>query len=330
MTIHAGDTVDERPGRPSGQDPSPSFRHDALLYDDLAAFVDATTAFVWAGLEEDAATLVVVSAAKIEALRSALGVEARAVDFADMATVGANPARIIPAWLDFATSHAGSGRPLRGIGEPIWPERTPAELAECHIHESLLNLAFARGPAFWLLCPYDTSLEPGALGGAHRHHAVVRAGGDHRESECYSPPAADLFAEPLPPSPSGAHDLCFSGEDLSAVRRFVAVHADEAGLEPDRAADLLIAMNELATNSAIHGGGRGRLVIWREGDTLLCEVRDGGRFDRLLAGRVRPGVDQPSGRGLWLVNQLCDLVQVRRTHPEGTVVRVHQRLPLAH
>jgi len=47
-----------------------------------------------------------------------------------------------------------------------------------------------------------------------------------------------------------------------------------------------------------------------------------------LAGRVRPSVAQPNGRGLWLVNQLCDLVQLR-TLADGTVVRVHQHLPAA-
>jgi prepilin-type processing-associated H-X9-DG protein len=36
---------------------------------------------------------------------------------------------------------------LRGAGEPIWPERRPAELVECQRHESLLNVAFADGPS---------------------------------------------------------------------------------------------------------------------------------------------------------------------------------------
>ena len=36
---------------------------------------------------------------------------------------------------------------------------------------------------------------------------------------------------------------------------------------------------------------------------------------------VRPRVEQPSGRGLWLVNQLCDLVSVRSA-ADGTTVRV--------
>jgi MEDS: MEthanogen/methylotroph, DcmR Sensory domain len=64
--------------------------------------------------------------------------------------VAANPARIIPAWRDFVASVDGRGH-ARGIGEPIWAERTPAELVECQRHETLLNLAFAGVPAWWLL-----------------------------------------------------------------------------------------------------------------------------------------------------------------------------------
>jgi hypothetical protein len=35
-----------------------------------------------------------------------------------------------------------------------------------------------------------------------------------------------------------------------------------------------------------------------------------------------PDPDPESGRGLWLVNQLCDLVQIR-SGPSGTTIRVH-------
>jgi hypothetical protein len=45
-----------------------------------------------------------------------------------------------------------------------------------------------------------------------------------------------------------------------------------------------------------------------------------------LVGRVRPGTDACSGRGVWLVNQLCDLVQIRSA-PGGSVVRVRKCLP---
>jgi hypothetical protein len=55
---------------------------------------------------------------------------------------------------------------------------------------------------------------------------------------------------------------------------------------------------------------------------MVCEVRDSGRFDSPLAGRERPRGDQVGGWGLWLANQLCELVQVR-SFPDGTVVRLH-------
>jgi hypothetical protein len=45
--------------------------------------------------------LVLVEAAKIDRLQDALGRDAEAVTFADVAEVGANPARIIPAWRAF-------------------------------------------------------------------------------------------------------------------------------------------------------------------------------------------------------------------------------------
>jgi hypothetical protein len=41
-----------------------------------------------------------------------------------------------------------------------------------------------------------------------------------------------------------------------------------------------------------------------------------------LAGRHQPGDEAAKGRGLWMVNQLCDLVQLRSGR-QGTQVRIH-------
>jgi hypothetical protein len=54
-------------------------------------------------------------------------------------------------------------------------------------------------------------------------------------------------------------------------------------------------------------------------------VQDRGHIREPLIGRTRPGLEQPTGRGLWVVNHLCDLVQIRSA-PTGSVVRVHMRL----
>src|SRR3982074_3145381 len=108
----------------SAEHPSEKFRHEALLYSGWAEFVAGTVPFIRGGLELGEPVLVVESAAKIDMLRTALGRDADEVLFADMGEVGANPARIIPAWHDFVGRQASSGRRLRGIGEAIWEGRS--------------------------------------------------------------------------------------------------------------------------------------------------------------------------------------------------------------
>jgi hypothetical protein len=91
-----------------------------------------------------------------------------------------------------------------------------------------------------------------------------------------------------------------------------------------RTADLVTAVNEIATNSLVHGGGKGTIRVWRDVTTLICKVRDAGRYDRPLADRERPQARLSEPRGLWVANQFCDLLQIR-TFPDGTVVRAHTR-----
>jgi anti-sigma regulatory factor (Ser/Thr protein kinase) len=304
-----------------------AFRHEALLYSGRDGFLAGTVPFIRAGLEADEPVLAIVSQTKIDLLREALNGTADDVHFADMQEVGTNPARIIPAWREFIDDYGIAGRSLRGIGEPVWSDRSPAELIECQRHESLLNLAFADGCAMRLLCPYDThALDRTVIAEAHRSHPVIVEGGAERDSDCYH--GIDLvaapFADPLSKPPRDPARLVFTGETLDAVRYFVAAEAERVGMDAVRRADLVLAVNEVATNSVLHGGGDGTLLVWREGETLICELRDSGYFDHPLAGRERPRPDRVGGHGLWLANQLCDLVQVR-SFSTGTVVRLHLR-----
>jgi anti-sigma regulatory factor (Ser/Thr protein kinase) len=308
---------------------APPFRHEALLYAGPDQFLDGTLRFIRAGVAAGEPTLVVLVADKIAALRRELGSEGAAVLFADMADVGANPARIIPAWREFVAEHGAGDRPLRGIGEPIYPARGPAELVECERHEALLNLAFDETPNFWLLCPYDThALPPAVIEEAQRNHPRVCAShGDVHESALYRglEEVAAPFDDPLPPPPRTAFELNFGAAMLSDVRRAIREHAARAGLRPARIRDLIVAASEIAANSVRHGGGWGTLCVWDDGATLFCEMRDRGRLDDPLVGRNRPRGYQEGGYGLWLANHLCDLVQVR-CFTTGSVVRLHMAL----
>jgi anti-sigma regulatory factor (Ser/Thr protein kinase) len=140
--------------------------------------------------------------------------------------------------------------------------------------------------------------------------------GDYRGDGWDGGSDADLAAPP-----STAETLDFGQGPLERVRRFVA-HQLGWALAPSQLTDLLQAVTEVAGNSLVHGGGAGTLRTWRTDAAAVCEVRDRGRIRDPLVGRVRPSIEQEGGRGLWMVNQLCDLVQLRSS-ARGTVVRMH-------
>ena len=109
------------------------------------------------------------------------------------------------------------------------------------------------------------------------------------------------------------------------MREFVGLQGRRAGFDGDRLEELVLAANELATNSMRHAGGSGILRTWHDDDTFCCEVRDRGRIDDPLAGRESPTGLRGGGRGLWIVNHLCDLVQMRSS-ASGSVVRLSMTL----
>src|SRR2546430_17070950 len=55
----------------------------------------------------------------------------------------------------------------------------------------------------------------------------------------------------------------FDRDSLYALRAAVAAHAAHMGAPPDRVSHLVIVASELASNAVRHGGGKGRLRLWR-------------------------------------------------------------------
>jgi anti-sigma regulatory factor (Ser/Thr protein kinase) len=303
------------------------FHHATLFYHGEDGFLDGTLPYITEAIAEEEPILVAVSRSRIELLEDVLGSHAEHVHFVDMHVLGGNPARIIPAWRDFLAEHAFEGRPVRGIGEPIWAGRSAAELSECRRHESLLNVAFDGGQAWRLLCPYDLdALGEDVIQAARDSHPYLAQDGATRICDVYQDAhGVDPFAGSLPLPRGALREFEFTSDRLGRLRRFVAQAATEASLSPGRTEDLVLAVNELATNSLRHGGGAGTLSTWREAGALLCEVRDAGHITEPLVGRVPPQPSLHTGRGLWVVNRLCDLVQIRSSHA-GSVVRVHMYL----
>jgi anti-sigma regulatory factor (Ser/Thr protein kinase) len=113
---------------------------------------------------------------------------------------------------------------------------------------------------------------------------------------------------------------------VACVRDFAASRAQRAGLPPRRVGDLVIAVGELAGNTLTHTSGPGTVTVWVAGSEIVCQVDDSGHITDLLAGRLsRDPVAAGGGRGPWVVQQACDLVQIR-TSPAGTAIRLHMHL----
>jgi len=108
---------------------------------------------------------------------------------------------------------------------------------------------------------------------------------------------------------------------LYPLRAAVAAHATDLGMGEGQLDKLLVVVTELATNVIRHGGGAGRLQLWRDADMIACQVTDDGPgiADPETAGMRPIPLDADCGRGLWIVRQLCDQVTIESNGHGSTV-----------
>ena len=296
-------------------------RHEAVYYHGPDDYRSAVQDFLCAGPAGGEPALVAVPGPSAELIRDDLAsAGAGDVVFADITQLGRNPGRIISAVWDFLDRHPRE--PVRFVSEPAWPGRSAAELRETALHESMLNQAFASSPVS-ALCAYQVGvLAPRVIASATRTHPYLRASGAAQPNTDYAGLARPRFGHSLSPPPARARQLAYT-TDLRAVREAVADYAEQAGLTGERLADLIIAVSEVAANTTRHTSAGGTLHMWHTRSEVICETSDQGQIADPLVGRRRsPG---SGGLGLWVVHQLCDLVELR-TGRRGTRIRMHMRL----
>ncbi len=204
---------------------------------------------------------------------------------------------------------------LDGIDGTFWTELDAA-----------LNIALVEVAAT-VVCLYpQLPLHLQVAEGALRNHPLLLRDGALRHNPAHRDPR-EVLADRGAAAPAvlGPPDrrIGFNTWQLATVRETVAQAARAAGCDGDRVDDLVLAVNEVATNAVEHGSGDAHLALWtgpgvRE---LLCEVHDGGRLGDPLPGLRAPHPADPRGRGLWIARQLCDLLHVW-SDPAGTHVRI--------
>jgi anti-sigma regulatory factor (Ser/Thr protein kinase) len=127
---------------------------------------------------------------------------------------------------------------------------------------------------------------------------------------------------PVPASDAMYHTY---RSDLAQVRALVLERARQAGLAEDRINDLVLAVSEVAANTLRHTRSSGILAIWHDASEVICEIHDEGVITDPQAGQRKPPADAHGGHGLWIVHQVCDLVELI-SDAGGTTVRMHMAL----
>jgi hypothetical protein len=176
-------------------------------------------------------------------------------------------------------------------------------------------------PSFTLLCPYDIEgLEAAAIHEGHRSHPFIEEDAGARPNAEYAGLAsvAAPLSAPLAEPAGETAELVVEGAWSPRLPGLLAGLARQAGLDAARADDLALATAAVA--DAMARAGTSRVVrVWRELGAVLAELGDLAATDDPLAGREWPAPAGGAGRGLWLANQLCDLVQVRSSGGEAVV-----------
>lgn len=296
--------------------------HAALLYRSPEHLGDVVADFATQAAQGGEPILALLPEGSYERVQNAIQDTGAETHFEDISERAANPSCLLEVFESWIDDHDG---PVRVIDEPVWPGRSHAEVVEVLRHEALVNHVLADARAS-ILCPYDTEhLEAHALEGAELTHPQLIRDGVARANDRYGDPL-EMHAGTHWPQPPGSEPISrfdFSG-DLHALREAVDSDLIAASLGRERRADLVFAVNEAATNAIKHGDGQLTARLWRDDDAVVSEVASSSPLPDVLAGRRRPDPGAGGGRGLWLINQLCDLVELR-TGDSGTTLRMHVR-----
>ena len=305
------------------------FVHRALIYGSDHEFLDVAVPFVVDGLNSGQATLVSVQSRHIENLRAALGGTPEGLTLAPVEDWYETSARTRDKFARWAGERVEGGRRVRLIGEPPWTVGDEARVRDWARHESVLNISFASLPVTFI-CPYDARALPhDVLEHARDTHPEIVDGSGSSPSDSYRDPRefcrrldATVQAQWRPPS----LEMRFGLGDLPALRRAVGSFAIEAGLSGARTEEIVLAVNEIATNAVLHGRPPATLRVWHTEGDMITEVTDAGDGIRdSLAGQLPPPAEGLGGRGLWLTRLVCDAVEI--CNAGGCIVTMHTATP---
>jgi hypothetical protein len=314
-------------------EPGSAFAHHACIYASGQEFLAMAIPFVRNGLALDEPVLVATTAANLQLLGDALYADADKFDYAETAYFGRRPPQRVAAFHRYWQRHAsGNHRHVRVLAEPVWAGRSDRQVTAWQRMESALNVVLS-ATNIWMICPYDARVvDQAILRAARQTHPDRVEGGQIQPSGEFVDPVAFAYAcdaTPLPdPSPDAPLLPVTGVADLASVRRFVASQAAAHGLSGERVKLLVYAASEAAGYLLEQGSQRLTVCLWTAAGQLACQINGhAGLAGDAFAGLRPPAMEPRPGDGLWLAQQVCDLVEVRAHH---TGCRILLQVPGPH
>ncbi|RZT86495.1 anti-sigma regulatory factor (Ser/Thr protein kinase) [Pseudonocardia sediminis] len=305
---------------------APRFAHGLVSHDGPADFVGRVAPLAEAALSRGDQVTLAVSPASEELLRDRLGGE-RVSTLTALAPAARGSGQTVAAWrarelralcsagrdVFVVTEHDAA---LDGPDGSYWTEL-----------EAALNISLGGLPVTQV-CGYpQIPLHQVVADAALVNHPLLLRAGELMHNPEHRSPAQVMANLPVaPPELLGPPDvfLRYNTFELARVRDAVEDAVRGSELERTRGEDLVLAVNEIATNAVEHGSSQAELFLWAGPDELVCELHDEGRLEQPLIGLAPPHPSQARGRGTWIARQLCDALHVWRDSG-GTHVRLLAR-----
>lgn len=124
-------------------------------------------------------------------------------------------------------------------------------------------------------------------------------------------------------------DLRRELDSVGIARRVVDTFLQTVEMDPDRRAELLLALSEGCTNAVEHATGADgyEVHVTLDGDCCVVDIVDAGRDTvRLPIDLTMPGPTEERGRGLSIMSMSTDSLRLTPRRPHGLAVRFTKRL----
>jgi transcriptional regulator with XRE-family HTH domain len=157
--------------------PPQMLEHRVLVYRSTDEFLATVVPFLLEGVERSDAVLVVTTPKCVKSTRGSLGGDGKHVQFEDAAKWYSSPRETLRRYREFIDGCVEAGSKwVRIVGEPVWADRSTAEVREWTRYESIINLALASAPAT-IMCPYNATSVPASIlrdaSCTHPEHAEI-------------------------------------------------------------------------------------------------------------------------------------------------------------